>query len=175
MRRFAYESTRLVVRPLRLSDYPALKRAYTQSRPAQNIWDKGPLTEKKCSRSAYKKILLRHRKLAQVDECYIFAAFRRTGELIGFSNVYINERGMNEFGSIGYQIFDSWWGKGLGSELVKTVQRIGHHDLKLKRLKAVIAPTNRRSIALARKTGFYREGVRKEFGLGKGVWLDYAI
>lgn len=175
MRRFAYESARLVVRPMRLSDYPAWKRAYTQSRPAQNKWDLGPFTERKCSEEAFKKIVARHRKKATADECYIYGAFNKNGELVGTADIYIFERGMIDFANIGYRIFNRWWGQGYGLELLKTMQKIGHGDLKLRRLEAIIEPVNRRSIGLCRKAGLSREGIRRKFALEGKEWLDHVV
>jgi len=74
---------------------------------------------------------------------------------------------------IGYVISPAYWGKGLGTELVKKMISIGFEDPAVERIWAYCDTENAASIKLLEKCGMKHEGCLKKWGespnLGKGL------
>ncbi|MBY0515604.1 MAG: GNAT family N-acetyltransferase [Bacteriovoracaceae bacterium] len=174
MRRLVLKTSRLVLRPLRMSDYATWYEAYVNAREAQNKWDHGPMKKERCNKREFKKIVSRHRRLAQKDKCYIYGVFLKT-RLIGMIDIYVYERGCVHSSNLGYRIFNHYWGRGFGQEAASAAIQIGHQQLKLQRLEAAIDLDNRRSLRLVRSIGMRREGIKKAYWFQEGRWDDQMV
>lgn len=65
----------------------------------------------------------------------------------------------HNYAEVGYGIWDSQYqNKGLMSEALEQVLRMGFEEMKLRRIEAFVIPSNRPSIQLMQKFGFRREG-----------------
>jgi ribosomal-protein-alanine N-acetyltransferase len=76
---------------------------------------------------------------------------------------------------IGYVIAREHWGRGVGTSAVRTMVRWGFEALDLHRIEAIIHPKNLRSIQIARKSGFGREGTIRGRTLIRGAYQDMEL
>jgi len=65
---------------------------------------------------------------------------------------------------IGYDLDRPYWGQGIMTEALTTIIDFGFGKMKLNRIELLVLPGNERSIGLAKKLGFKKEGVLREHG-----------
>lgn len=174
MRRLVHETRRLVLRPLRRSDYAVWFDAYAGGLPKKNKWDMSPFEKGKCTREDFEKVRARHARLAREDKVYIYGAFHK-GKLIGVLDISLYDRKSMAFANFGYRIFNRYWGHGFGREMARGGLFIGIKQLKLQRLEASIDLDNLRSIKLVKSLGFEREGIKKAYWYQNGSWDDQIV
>lgn len=92
------------------------------------------------------------------------------GALIGYVNVNNIVRGGFQSGFPGYCAFASHPGQGLMTRGLEAVLGLVFGELGLHRVEANIQPGNRRSIRLARRLGFEREGFSPGYLMVGGQW-----
>ncbi len=176
MKRKEVRTRRLILRPLKISDYSVWLEIVTNSLPAQNRWDKGPLPMRKCSKRRLKKIIDGHNRDAKQDDCYWFGVFeKKTGRLVGAIDFDIFLRSTHQFANFGYVIYNRHWGNGYGQEAAKAGLKIGFNQLKLNRLEAAINLDNKKSIRLVKAIGMRKEGIKKRYWFEFGKWVDHLI
>lgn len=168
-------SQRLVLRPLRGSDYPAWREANSQMLPPQNRWDRKRWPLEEFTRAHFRKVLAAQAKLRKDDDFYECGVFLREGTLIGVVSAMNVVRGVSHTAFLGYVIFNRHWGRGYGKESVRLMFDLAFRDLKLHRLEAGVEPGNRRSILLARSLGMRKEGLKKRMVNLRGGWQDLII
>ena len=78
----------------------------------------------------------------------------------------------NDKAKMGYDLRPAHWRKGLMSEALDRVVRFGFEDMNLNRIEVTIMETNHRSISLATRRGFVREGILRQFSKSDGKYLD---
>ena len=81
-------------------------------------------------------------------------------------------RGGFQSGCQGYGAFASHAGQGFMTRGLAAVLGIAVGDLGLHRVEANIQPENRRSVGLARRLGFEKEGVSPSYLMVGGQWRD---
>jgi ribosomal-protein-alanine N-acetyltransferase len=102
-----------------------------------------------------------------------FLAFDFDKRLVGVVN--LSEIVFKSFRSayLGYYGMREGCGRGLMTEAVRAVTQIAFHDLGLHRLEANIQPGNVRSIRLAERLNFSREGFSPKYLHIDGAWRDH--
>jgi ribosomal-protein-alanine N-acetyltransferase len=75
---------------------------------------------------------------------------------------------------LGYFAFAPHAGRGYMSEAIELVLRYAFSSLGLHRLEVNVQPTNRRSLALAKRAGFVREGYSRRYLRISGRWRDHV-
>jgi ribosomal-protein-alanine N-acetyltransferase len=65
---------------------------------------------------------------------------------------------------IGYDLDPPYWGHGIMTEALTAIIDFGFQRMKLNRIELLVMPRNKRSIGLANKLGFKKEGVLREHG-----------
>ena len=167
---------RLIIRPLKVSDYDTWFAYYVNRMPSQSQCDEGPRAKKNCSKAIFRKMILRHKKLAKDDDCYWYGVFKKkSGQMIGVIDFDIFLRGTHQFANFGFTILNRCWGHGYGQEATSAGLRIGFKQLKLNRLEAAINLDNRKSIRLVKAIGMKREGIKKRYWFEYGEWVDHLI
>lgn len=103
----------------------------------------------------------------------LIAHERATGDLVGIVN--FNEIVMGVFRSAytGYWGYARTAGRGLMTEALRAAVRFAFDELGLHRIEANIQPENVRSIALARRAGFTKEGFSRAYLFIDGAWRDH--
>jgi len=94
---------------------------------------------------------------------------------VGTSEFY-NERPAHQTAEFGFLIGDkNWWGKGIGTETAKRMVQYGLEKLEYKRIGAVSAAYNVRSLNALQKAGFQIEGIRKSYVFRDGEHHDQTM
>jgi ribosomal-protein-alanine N-acetyltransferase len=110
------------------------------------------------------------------DKFFDLAAFdKKTGEYIGNAALMDISRGIFQNAYLGYRIFNQFWKKGFGKELVEAVIELSFTELKLHRIEAGIDSTNFRSIRLARSLKMRKEGMKKRALFLENKWKDLVV
>jgi len=169
------KTRRLVIRPLRATDYRAWRTANSTMLPKQNPWDKENLPARRLTRIEFRKNLAAQRKHRRTELFVEVAIFTRAGELVGSISYMDLSRGVFQNAYLGYSVMNRHWGKGYAKESVRASFDIGFRDLRLHRIEAGIQPGNRRSIALAQSLGMRREGMKKRSLFLRNQWIDLWV
>ena len=107
------------------------------------------------------------------DFVSLLARRRDTRALVGFLNISSIVRGPFQSAFLGYGAFDGEAGRGYMTEALELTLAHAFGPLKLHRLEANIQPGNARSIALAARCGFVREGFSERYLKVGGRWRDH--
>jgi len=76
---------------------------------------------------------------------------------------------------IGIWILPKYWKQGLGTMSIALIKNIAFNHLKIKRIEALIAVQNERSINMFKKSGFKEEGLLKKYLKIEGEFQDAVI
>jgi RimJ/RimL family protein N-acetyltransferase len=66
----------------------------------------------------------------------------------------------------------AYWGKGFGTDAVRTILRYCFHELNLHRVQLVVYDFNTRAMRCYEKAGFRREGTRRQAHFHRGTYHD---
>jgi RimJ/RimL family protein N-acetyltransferase len=157
------KTQRLVLRPIRMSDAHALFPIFSDPKSMEH-WSHAPLThiEQMQTRIA-------HNLPPQSKAGFSFAITKDGERALGWINFY-NES--HAVAGLGYILAPSERGQGLVSEAVEAMLAHGFKTLKLHRVYLDIDPQNERSVAVAERSGFRREGLFRQAFFRDGEYLD---
>lgn len=129
-----------------------------------------PWTYPPADAAGYRRLLERNR----ADNFFALLA-RRTEDdsivgLFEFSEVV---RGSFQNAYLGYWVGEPYAGQGYMREGMQIALRFAFSELRLHRVEANIQPANKRSLALAKKAGFRREGFSPRYLKIGGRWRDH--
>ena len=157
------KTARLILRPVRMSDAHALFPLFSDPDTMQH-WSHGPLT-----RIEEMQTRVAHNLPPQSKPGFSFAITKDGERALGWINFY-NES--HAIAGLGYILAPSERGQGLVSEAVEAMLAHGFKTLKLHRVYLDIDPQNERSIAVAERAGFRREGLFRQAFFRDGEFLD---
>jgi ribosomal-protein-alanine N-acetyltransferase len=129
-----------------------------------------PWTYPPADPAAFRRLLERNRRedfevclVRRSDDDAIVGVFELSGIVRGlFQNAYV-----------GYWVGAPYAGRGYMSAGMRQLFRLAFGELRLHRLEANIQPGNEPSLALARATGFRREGFSPRYLKIGGRWRDH--
>jgi ribosomal-protein-alanine N-acetyltransferase len=84
-------------------------------------------------------------------------------DLIGSAGLYHWDREVRS-AEAGYDLDPSYWGHGIMTEAMRAILAYGFEVMGLNRIQLLAMPRNGRSLALAERLGFVREGVLRDHG-----------
>ena len=96
------------------------------------------------------------------------------GGLVGALHFSEIVRGAFQNAYVGYYAFAPHAGQGYMSEAFALALDVAFRDLGLHRVEANVQPTNTRSVALAERVGFVREGYSRRYVKVAGRWRDHV-
>jgi ribosomal-protein-alanine N-acetyltransferase len=76
---------------------------------------------------------------------------------------------------LGYRIGAEYEGQGYVTEAIASVVDFAFSELKLHRIMANYVPSNERSAAVLRRSGFIVEGLARNYLLLNGEWRDHVL
>ena len=106
--------------------------------------------------------------------CTYLSAKSAPDRVIGVVNLRNITREPPMSAVIGYGLAPEAVGMGFMSEAIECISAIGFDELGLHRLEINIIPRNARSIAVAERAGFRREGVSRRYLKIAGRWEDHV-
>jgi ribosomal-protein-alanine N-acetyltransferase len=129
-----------------------------------------PWTYPPADAASYRRLLERNR----ADNFFALLA-RRTEDdaIVGLFELSDVARGAFQNAYLGYWVGAPYAGQGYMREGMQLTLRFAFNELRLHRVEANIQPANKRSLALARKSGFRREGFSPRYLKIGGRWRDH--
>jgi len=170
------ESERLVVRPMRDTDFETILKGLKDQAPRQNRHEEETeltdiFTEDFCKETADKL-----EQYAKNDRCYEFRVFKKEdGSYVGGVIVKTIKRGGFQWAEVGYWLLNQHWGKGYGSEMVKVMNDIAFKELGFHRLEAHVNLDNIASQKTAEAAGMKFECIRQGFIFEDDEWTDNMV
>lgn len=174
-------TARLVVRTLSQADRGAWIKVRRDNAEHWKQWM--PASEPGLSDDQrFDEWLTRSMEAAQRGTGRRFGAFDSAGAIVGFCGLNNIVRGAFLNADMGWMIARSCEGRGLASEMIRAVldhafapEPPGGTGLGLHRVQANIIPSNERSLRLAQRLGFRREGVAVRMLKIDGEWQDHVV
>jgi len=168
-------SERLLLRPLRAADAPALFAIHADPAFAR-FWSSPPWTE---MAQAEQLIAQDQLDLAAGEHVRLGISRRHDDRLLGSCTLF-KIHATNRRAELGYGLGPAFWGLGYAQEAVRTLLGFGFADkarggLGLHRVEADIDPDNEASARLLTRLGFSLEGRLRERWIVGGVVSDSAI
>jgi ribosomal-protein-alanine N-acetyltransferase len=128
-----------------------------------------PWTFPPADAAGYRRLLERNER----DDFQLLLVRRGDEAIVGMFELSGIVRGFFQNAYLGYWVGAPYARQGYMTEGMRLLFRYAFGHLKLHRLEANIQPDNRASIALARRTGFRREGFSPRYLKIGGRWRDH--
>jgi ribosomal-protein-alanine N-acetyltransferase len=161
---------RVYLRPPQVRDAAAFIAAAQASRRLHGRWTQAPAT-----RERFAALVKRYAPRTEGANHAGFLILRRDDHaLVGVLNFSEIVRGAFQSTYLGYYAFTPHAGQGLMSEGMALGLDVAFRQLKLHRVEVNIQPTNTRSVALAERVGFTREGYSRRYVKIAGRWRDHV-
>jgi ribosomal-protein-alanine N-acetyltransferase len=159
------EANRVVLLPAARRDRADFIAAMRASADLHQPWISPPVDD-----DAFDAVLERAR-----GESFEFMLTRRRadGAIAGYFDISQIIRGPLQSAFLGYGGVAALSGQGYMSEGLQLLLRHVFEELRLHRIEANIQPDNERSLALARRAGFSREGFSERYLKIGGQWRDH--
>ena len=161
----AIETDRLIIRPMRVSDVPALKK-WMPDRSIYAYWGKGP------SKAEMNPELLFEKTERPSKSFHLGIAKKESDEAIGDLWVYLIEN--DRMAQVAIKLSKAEQGKGYGTEALSAMTRFCFENTELQRLWTKVDVRNTASWRMLEKCGYAREGMIRQ-GKMVNVWCDYYI
>ncbi|MCS1352590.1 GNAT family N-acetyltransferase [Mechercharimyces sp. CAU 1602] len=164
----------LILRPLKLSDAPALYDLRLRNQVFFAPYE--PIRPESFTLIGIEQELRQGMLRTQSDQGYSFGIFlSHPGTLIGRINLSNVVRGAWQNCTIGYYIDHEAQGNGYMTTAVRSTVQFAFQKLHLHRVQAAIMPHNIASLRVIEKVGFRHEGLSKRYLHINGSWQDHEI
>ena len=101
-------------------------------------------------------------------------SYKEKQDIIGIAGFFEIDKAANK-AELGYGFLQGNWGKGVGTEIVKTLTDFGFQAIQLHKIYAYIHPDNISSIKVVEKFGYKREGLFKDHDFAQNKYFDTAV
>ena len=159
------ETKRLIIRPMTVSDVPALKK-WMPDRSIYTYWGKGPSKAEKDPELLFEKIE------RPTKSFHLGIADKKDNEVIGDLWVYLIEN--DRMAQIAIRLSKDKHGKGYGTEALSAMTRFCFENTELQRLWTQVDVRNIASSRMLEKCGYKKEGLIRQ-GKMVNIWCDYYI
>ena len=88
-------------------------------------------------------------------------------DLIGSLGFYNWEKPYGHKAKMGYDLDIEYWGRGIMAEAMSKVIDFGFSKMKLTRIELTVMRSNKRSMRMAKRLGFKREGILRQYGFNE--------
>ncbi|MEO7393205.1 MAG: GNAT family protein [Ramlibacter sp.] len=167
---FTLRTPRLLLRPLREADAPALFAIFSDARVSRYL-----------SRPAWTELQLAHERITRDIEAMATGKYVRFGlepldgaPIIGECCLF-NWVEPSRRAEIGYALGTSAWGKGHMGEALAALVEFGFSEMALNRIEADIDPRNTASAKILDQLGFRQEGLLRERWVVAGEVSDTGL
>lgn len=170
------ETERLLLRPPRPADIPALIRYYSENRehltPWEPAWPEGFLTER-----FWQAQVAHQEEQARAGNALRLLVFKRGDKrrVIGSVNFTAIQRGALQGCVLGYSLAEAEQGNGYMTEALRAAVDHVFKELRLHRVMANYIPRNQRSGRLLGRLGFVIEGYARDYLQVNGRWEDHVL
>jgi len=79
----------------------------------------------------------------------------------------------HNFCEMGWDLSPEYWGKGYMTEALHKAIKMGFENMGLNRIQAFVDVRNTRSVNLALRMGFKKEGIMRDKYLSRGIYYDH--
>lgn len=163
-REFQLTTARLLLRPLRPADAPALQRLLTN-------WNVVKMTARiphPYPEGAGQQWIAAQAEAWRTGSAYVFALVK-DGALVG--SVGLDHRGDESY-ELGYWVGEPWWGQGFASEAAVEIVRFAFEELGANQLKSGHFTSNPASGRVLAKCGFRDDGTETLWCEARGQELS---
>jgi len=164
---------RVYLRRPRPSDRARFLAAVRASRTLHASWVRAPASATRFASYVRRFAGPKSRRLASATHVGLLACRIDDDAPVGVFNLSEIVRGSFWSAYLGYYALEPHAGQGYMSEAFSLVLRVAFLAVHLHRIEVNVQPGNRRSIALARRAGFTREGYSRRYVRIAGRWRDH--
>jgi ribosomal-protein-alanine N-acetyltransferase len=168
------ETEELVYRAVREGDRDAWISAMQASSALHAPWSPKPGPEDTLA-VRFERLLGQHRSGASFKGL----ALSHAGDIVAFVNLNDIVRSVSQSANVGWAVHVAFAGKGLTTLAVCAALDLAFapvpHGLGLHRVSCAVMPTNTRSLRVAEKCGFRREGLAKKLVCIASEWEDHLL
>lgn len=166
----AITTARLILRPMKMDDAPALFILRSDARILKHIMNP-PAKDVEDARAFIEKI---NGYIEKNETAFFGITTKEADTLIGTCTIW-NLQPENMRAEVGYVLHPDYWGKGLAQEALTALVDFGFRHMKLHSLEGHVAPANGASIRVMEKLGFVKEGHFRENFFREGKFYDTAV
>ena len=145
------ETQRLILRPLALSDAPAIQRHFNNWNVIKTLATVVPWPYPEDGAESFIKRELD--KIAAGEESYQWVLVLRAGDGEAIGNINFRPRADGRKGNRGFWLAEPWWNQGLMTEAIAAVNDFAFLTLGLDHFHVCNAPSNVGSRRVKQKTG----------------------
>jgi len=169
---------RLVLRPPRTADVPAMRTALRRNAMHLRPWSISPGPgEDPASLTSVSRAVLRHRAEWKSGHAYVFLIAPREDDRTVLGRIALGGllRGAFQNAYLGYWIDLEHEGRGLTTEAVRAATSFAFASAELHRVQAAVMPSNPASQRVLEKAGYRREGLAARYLCIAGSWEDHIL
>ena len=165
---------RVYLRPPRTADAKAFIAGVKASRELHGTWVRPPSTPERYAVFARRNGGFAARDPLVATHVGLLVCRSADDAIVGMFHLSEIVRGVFQSCYLGYYGFAPYAGEGYMSEGLELALQVAFRGLRLHRVEANVQPTNRRSLALADRAGFVREGYSRRYLKIDGRWRDHV-
>jgi [ribosomal protein S5]-alanine N-acetyltransferase len=169
---------RLVLRPLRTSDVPEMRRALRRNAIHLRPWSVAPVVgDDPASLASVSRAILQHRRDWKRGHTFVMVMTLRSDSerIVGRVALGAILRGAFQNAYLGYWVDQELQGRGLMTEAVRATTAFALSAAGLHRVQAAVMPNNGASLRVLEKAGYRREGFAERYLCIAGRWEDHVL